>query len=268
MIAVQTRSWAAALVTLAGVAALAAVLAHWGWRWLGPATGTVPDAAVGDVAAALALSPPFGTPGPDVAAPAPPAPAAPAGAMRLLGLLSERDGGGRALLRLPDGTPRLVAVGDAVGDAETLAAVHADGITLRGAGGERRIDLRAQAPVSGAAAPSARRDACVPPGYGGPVVRLNAELVAGLIAQPETLAAVAEARDGALVVREATGFAAMLGLRKGDRVQQANGIALRTPDDIVIAVLRPLQASQAVRLTGLRGSEPQELLIVNAGACS
>ncbi len=102
------RSWAAAFVTLAGVAALAAVLAHWGWRWLGPATGTVPDAAVGDVAAALALSPPFGTAGPDVAAPAA-APAAPAGALRLLGLLSERDGRGRALLRLHDGTPARAA---------------------------------------------------------------------------------------------------------------------------------------------------------------
>ena len=63
------------------------------------------------------------------------------------------------------------------------------------------------------------------------------------------------------------GFAALLGLRKGDRVIQANGIALRAPEDVIVAVLRPLAANQAVRISGMRGTEPQELLIVNAGAC-
>jgi hypothetical protein len=127
--------------------------------------------------------------------------------------------------------------------------------------------LRSTSAAPGAARAPVRTS-CVPPGFRGPVVRLNAELVAGLIQQPGSLAAVAEARDGALVVLDESGFAGMLGLRKGDRVAQANGIALRTTDDIVLAVLRPLAASQTVRVIGQRGSEPREFLIVNASACS
>ena len=34
----------------------------------------------------------------------------------------------------------------------------------------------------------------------------------------------------------------MLGLKKGDRLEQANGMALASPDDVVGAVLRPLAA--------------------------
>jgi len=60
----------------------------------------------------------------------------------------------------------------------------------------------------------------------------------------------------------------MLGLKRGDRVQQANGIALTTPDDVSSAVLKPLVASQAVRLTGTRDGQPRELLLLNAGACT
>jgi hypothetical protein len=99
-------------------------------------------------------------------------------------------------------------------------------------------------------------------------VRINAELVQGLMAQPESLRRIADARDGALVVREASGFAALLGMKEGDRVTQANGIALRAPEDVIVAVLRPLAASQTVRVVGSRGAEPREVYIVNAGACS
>ena len=257
---------AVTLANLLGVAALAAVLSYWGWRWFGPATVPLGAAPAGDVVAALAVSPPFGG-----AAPAAPqdvsraAGAVAVGDPRLLGVLAERAGGGRALLRMPDGTARLATAGEALGPGTTLVAVAPDGVTLRDAAGERRLLLRAQ-PASGAAPPRAIA-ACIPPGYRGPVVRLNAELVSGLIAQPQALAAAAEAKDGALVVRDASGFAAMLGLQKGDRVTQANGIALRSPDDVVIAILRPLAASQPVRVLGQRGSEPHELLIVNASAC-
>jgi hypothetical protein len=96
---------------------------------------------------------------------------------------------------------------------------------------------------------------------------LNAELVQGLMAQPEGLRAIADAQDGALVIRDETGFAALLGMKKGDRVAQANGIALRAPEDVIVAVLRPLAASQTVRLVGSRGPEARELYLVNAGAC-
>ena len=69
------------------------------------------------------------------------------------------------------------------------------------------------------------------------------------------------------MIRDEAGFAAMLGMKKGDRVAQANGIALRAPDDVIVAVLRPLAASQPVRLIGSRGNEARELIILNAGAC-
>jgi len=91
--------------------------------------------------------------------------------------------------------------------------------------------------------------------------------VQGLIAQPETLRATAEASDGAVIIRDESGFAALLGMKRGDRIAQANGIALRSPDDVVVAVLRPLAASQPVRLAGSRGSEPRELMLLNASVC-
>ncbi len=169
-----------------------------------------------------------------------------------------------------DGSARLVTAGESLSPGATLVAVRPDGVTIRDAGGERTIALRAQAAASG---PTAKRAAAasaactLPPGYKGPVVKLNAELVQGLIAQPESLRAIADAKDGALVIRDEAGFAAMLGMKKGDRVAQANGIALRAPDDVIVAVLRPLAASQPVRLTGSRGTEPRELMILNASAC-
>ena len=88
--------------------------------------------------------------------------------------------------------------------------------------------------------------ACAPPpGFKGDVLRLNAELVGGIVAQPDTWAALAVADRGALAVRDDSGFSAMLAMKKGDRIEQANGIALRAPDDIVNAVLRPLVAGQS-----------------------
>jgi type II secretory pathway component PulC len=257
-----------AFANLIAFAALAAVLAYWGWRWFGPAAVHIPAAPVNDPAAVLAVSPPFGAPS-GAREPAA-APAVLAGDTRLLGVLSEADGKGRALFRFADGSARLVAAGETLSSGATLVAVRPDGVTIRDAGGERAIALRAQVAAN---APTAKRasavsDACkLPSGYKGPVVKLNAELVQGLIAQPESLRAVAAAQGGSLVIREEAGFAAMLGMRKGDRVAQANGIALRTPDDVVVAILRPLAASQPVRLTGSRGSEPRELMILNASVC-
>jgi hypothetical protein len=258
---------AVAAANVGATAVLMAVVAFWGWRWFVPQPPALTPKAVDDVAAALAVAPPFG------AAPAAgPVAAAPlAGDPRLLGVFAEPDGRGRALFRMPDGSARLATAGEDMGGAGTLVAVQPDGVTLRDTRGERTIALRAQAAPSRAPAtppgPTAAAASCVPAGYKGPVVRLNAELVTGLIQQPQALAAVAEPGEGALVVRDEGGFAAMLGLRKGDRVIEANGIALRSPDDVIVAVLRPLAANQPVRLAGMRGAQPHDLLIVNAGAC-
>lgn len=256
------------LASLVAFAALAAVLAFWGWRWFGPSPVHIPPAAPTDLAAAFAVSPPFGA---GSAAPEPVVvPSVLTGDTRLLGVLAEADGKGRALFRFADGSARLVTAGEPLSSGTTLVAVRPDGVTIRDAGGERAIALRAQ---PGAGAPSAKRAAvasgacALPAGYKGPIVRLNAELLQGLIAQPEALRAIADARDGALVIRDESGFAALLGMRKGDRVAQANGIALRSPEDVIVAVLRPLAASQPVRLTGTRGNESRELVILNASVC-
>jgi hypothetical protein len=257
---------------LAALAVLAAVLAHWGWRWLGPAPYVAAPPPMPDAAATFAVSPPFGAPG--AATPVPSVAPAPAADGRLMGVFAERDGGGHALFRMPDGSARLVAAGAALSQEATLVAVYPDRVTVRDARGERAIALRAasdaQRGTSGKPAPQRIANAAcgVPASYKGPVVRINAELVQGLMAQPESLRRIADARDGALVVREASGFAALLGMKEGDRVTQANGIALRAPEDVIVAVLRPLAASQTVRVVGSRGAEPREVYIVNAGACS
>ena len=268
MLAMTRSRVGVTLASLAAFAALAAVLAFWGWRWFGPSPVHIPPAAPTDPAAAFAVSPPFGA-GSAASEPAV-APSVLAGDTRLLGVLAERDGKGRALFRFADGSARLVATGESLAAGMTLVAVRPDGVTIRDAGGERAIALRAQ-PVAGAASakrPSVASTACaLPAGYRGPVVRLNAELLQGLIAQPESLRAIADARDGALVIREESGFAALLGMRKGDRVTQANGIALRAPEDVIVAVLRPLAASQPVRLLGARGNESRELMLLNASVC-
>jgi hypothetical protein len=265
---------AAALATLAALALVAIVVADWGWRWFGPAPVHVPRAGPANPAAELAQSGLFGT------SSAPASAAAPAaetlrGDVRLLGVFAERDGGGHALFRLPDGSARLVAVGAKIDGDTTLVSVRPDGITVRGAAGERRIALRSTAASASSAnvpaavaAGSARNPECAPPaGYAGAVIRLNAELLQGLIAQPESWKSLVEPRDGALVVRDEGGFAAMLGLKRDDRIEQANGIALRSTDDVVGAVLRPLAASQSVRLAGTRQGQRRELLLQNAGRC-
>jgi type II secretory pathway component PulC len=85
-----------------------------------------------------------------------------------------------------------------------------------------------------------------------------------LIAQPDSWRALVEPSNGALTVRDESGFSSMLGLKRGDRIEQANGIALTAPDDIVGAVLRPLASRQTVRVVGSRDGRPRELWLRNA----
>jgi hypothetical protein len=73
--------------------------------------------------------------------------------------------------------------------------------------------------------------------------------------------------EGALVVREGSALAAALGLAPGDRITQANGIALARIDDVVSAIVRPLLSSQPVRVVGTHAGKPAEWVLVNAGAC-
>ena len=61
--------------------------------------------------------------------------------------------------------------------------------------------------------------------------------------------------------------AAMLGMKEGDRMAQANGIALNGIEDIQTAFVKPLMASQSVHVAGMRDGKPAAWLFVNAGAC-
>lgn len=273
--AVASDSHSRAVVVLAGLATvvaaamLAVVLAWWGWRWFGPAAVDYMPAGPQDPALALLASGLFAAPAGTPAAVDTTTRTA-TGEMRLLGVLAEEGGKGFALFRLPGG-PKLVAAGRAIADDVTLVSVQRDGVTVRDAGGERRLTLRASAapPAQKSVAKAAAGNAAcmTPPGFKGDILRLNAELVGGIVAQPDTWAALAAADRGALTVRDDSGFSAMLAMRKGDRIEQANGIALRAPDDIVNAVLRPLTAGQVVRLVGSRGGVQREWLLLNAGSC-
>lgn len=259
----------AGLALILAGALLAGALAWWGWRWFGPAPIDFVSTGPQEPALALTASGLFAAPAGSATVGEAPARSV-TGEMRLLGVLSEEGGKGFALFRLPAG-PKLVAAGQRIADDLTLVSVQRDGVTVRDEGGERRIVLRATvaAPAVKLAAKAVPGNAaCVPPaGFKGDTLRLNAELVGGIIAQPEAWTALAAPERGALTVRDDSGFSTMLAMRKGDRIEQANGIALRAPEDIVTAVLRPLTAGQAVRLVGTRGGLPREWLLLNAGNC-
>ena len=264
----------ASLATLAAGMALALVVAYWGWQLFGPSPVVIAPAGPSDPAAAILAEHLFDA----GAAPAPAERRAEvlAGDARLLGIIAERDAG-YALFRLASG-PKLVAQGDEISPGATLVAVEVDAITVRDGAGEHRFELRGSAPavppprVSAppvvATRASTATATCGPPaGFHGSVVRLNTELLGGLAGDAGPWRALLSPASGGLVVREAGGFGAMLGLKAGDRIAQANGIALNVPEDVGTAVIRPLMANQGVRLVGSRDDTPQELWIANV-ACA
>ncbi len=275
-------AWRAAvlIVSAAAFALVTWVAAHWIWRWASPRPAAVAGAPPADPAATILASGLWsgGSDAPDATGAAPP------GDVRLLGVLAEPEGKGLAVFRTREGA-RVVAAGGEVTAGTTLVAVDVSSVRLRDAAGERTVDLRrdpaAKASVPAntrAAAPKATTPpvigrtaasaACAaPPGFSGPMLKLHGELLEGLIAQPDSWRPMLASDNGALVVREDGGFAAMIGLARGDRIAQANGIALLQPDDVTGAVLRPLVANQAVRLAGSRSGQPREIYIVNAGTC-
>ena len=273
------RTWRALalLATLASAALLAVVLAYWGWRFFGPARVHIPPATPSDPLAVLLAS---GLLSADSAPVAPgaidSAPQVLGSDVRLLGVFAEANGRGYALFKLPSG-PKLVAVGQEITPGAMLKSVQSDAIGIGEGGRERTIPLRAAAVKTSASPPAANKataapasapavkSACAAPAnFKGQVVALNAELLSGLMTQPESWQALVEPVNGALTVRDDSGFATMLGLKRGDRIEQANGIALAAPADVVGVVLRPLVANQPVRLTGSRDGQPRELWLRNA----
>lgn len=268
-----TRLLALAAALAAG-SLLAVVVAYWATRALTPEPVHIPPSPPADPVAAILASGLLR------------APAVPqtipvesrreetlAGDVRLLGVFAERDGRGFALFRLPSG-PKLVAQGQDIAQGARLVAVRPDGVTIRDAGGERRVALRGEPPPravpasTAVVAKGARNPACVPPpGFKGTVLRLNAELFQGIVNKPEAWTAIVASDQGALAVRDDSGFATMLAMKKGDRLLQANGIPLSAPDDVIGSVLRPLSSQQSVRVVGTRDGQPREWLLLNAGTC-
>jgi hypothetical protein len=258
---------AVALAWLLALGLLALTLAHWGWKWLGPAPVTIPVTIPdSDVTRRVVDAKMFGT--------APAATAVTAGAslgdLRLLGVFALRDGGGYALFRTARG-PLMASPGQEIGASVRLDAVRPDSVTLFDGGVRREIILRAppaEARPAAGLAQSAKPSACAAPaGFAGPIVRLNAELLGGMTGAADTWKALLETAPGGLIVRDQSGFAGMLGLKNGDRVERANGIPLAIPGDIASTVLQPLTKSQAVWVAGTRDGKPQQWLYLNAGAC-
>ena len=262
------------IATLAAICALAYVIAYWGWRWLGPEAVPAPRPRTPDnLAPAIIAVPLFGradTP----AAQAADAPAALSGDTRLLGIFAEPGGTGYALFRLGSRGPVLVRSGEEITKDVTLLEVRPDGIRIRDRGESRELALRTTsaartATTTPSAAPARPSGACTPPaGYIGPIYRINAELLTGIAARPEGWTALlGPAPGGGLSVRNGSGAASMLGMKPGDSLAQANGIALKGIDDILVAFVKPLIASQQVLVAGLRDGKPATWLFVNAGAC-
>jgi hypothetical protein len=266
-----------ALATLVAGGALALVIAYWGWEFLGPAPVHIPAPPPADPAATIIAANLFGAGGPTSTVA--PGDAVLGGDTRLLGIIAEPRQRGYALFRLPSG-PRLVAQGQEITSGATLVSVEPDAIRVRDGAGERRFVLRASNTGAASTRPpttvsaantqarSVVRASCAPPpGFQGSVVRLNAELLGGLSNDAAPWRTLFAPAMGGLVVSADGGFGAMLGLRSGDRIAQANGIALKAPDDVTSAVIRPLIANQGVRVVGSRAGTTHELWLANT-ACA
>ncbi len=269
-----------AVATLVAAAALACVLAYWAWRVLGPSPVHIAPREPTNPAATILAANLFGNgspSGPSIAASGPVL----GNDTRLLGIIAEQGKAGYALFRGASG-PKLVARGQEIASGVTLVSIDTGAVTIRDGAGERRLPLRSEAPgpnrASGAssaapratvpAAPRATIAACSPPvGFRGAVVKLNTELMSGVGAESVQWNRLLAPIDGGLVVREDNGFGAMLGLKVGDVITQANGIALAVPEDVSSAVVRPLTANQGVRLIGARNGVTQELWLANV-ACA
>lgn len=264
-------SW---IATAIGVLLLGYVIALWGWRWLGPAPAVVaPLAPPERWTPAIVAAPLFGRAGAPQSVDSS-TPATLQGDTRLLGVFAEAGGAGYALFRLPDRGPILVKAGAEIASGVTLVEVRPSGVRIRDHGEARDIELRTASSAASAAPPKAiaprgaTRLACAPPpGFKGPIYRLNAELLTGVASRPESWQALLTPVAGGLAVRDGSGFATMLGMKTGDRMTQANGIALAGIDDVQVAFVRPLIASQPVRVAGIRDGKPSEWLFLNAGAC-
>jgi hypothetical protein len=271
-----------ALATFVAAAALACVVAYWGWHALGPSVAHVGVPEPANPAASIVAANLFGRDAQTGAAPLASSNPVLGNDTRLLGIISEDDRHGYALFRGPAGA-RLVAQGQEIASGVVLVSIDTSAVTIRDGAGERRMSLRTEPSRDGTSTPRSpstapapslaagrvapNRTCAPPPGFSGTVVRLNTELMSGAGGDTMQWNRLLAPVEGGLVVREDNGFGAMLGLKTGDRIAQANGIALSVPDDVSTAIVRPLVGNQGVRLIGSRNGLTQEMWLANV-ACA
>src|SRR5205814_8710151 len=135
---------------------------------------------------------------------------------------SQRDGQGYALFRAGTRGPLFVAAGTAVLPGIRLDAVQPGSVTLLEGGFRRDIPLRRVAAGDKARVATAlpRTAQCAAPaGFAGPILRLNAELLSGMINAPDTWKALVQTGPGGLLVSDQSGFGAMMALCNGERLK-------------------------------------------------
>jgi hypothetical protein len=271
-----------ALATFVAAAALAGVVAYWGWQALGPSVVHLGAPEPANPAATIVAANLFGTDAQSGAAPLASSSPILGNDTRLIGIIAEQGRHGYALFRGPAGA-RLVAQGQEIAPGVSVVSIDASAVTIRDGAGERRVSLRSEpsrggtapartasaapAPTLATARAAASRSCAPPAGFSGTVVRLNTELMSGVGGDSMQWNRLLAPVEGGLVVREDNGFGAMLGLKTGDRIAQANGIALSVPDDVSSAIVRPLVGNQGVRLIGSRNGLTQEMWLANV-ACA
>ena len=260
---------AGSIATLFSVLLLGYVIAYWGWQWLGPPPVPATFAPPSEPFTPTIVSAPLFGRADAPASAAANAPATMQGDTRLLGVFAGSDGTGHALFRLADRGAVLVHSGEEITKDVTLLEVRPGGVRIRDHGETRELGLRSDA-TAARAAPSVRSQgtACaMPAGYSGPVYRVNAELLSGIAARPDGWTALLARVPGGLAVKGGSPAAAMLGMKDGDRMTQANGLALTGIEDLQAAFVKPLMASQTVHVAGVRDGKPAAWLFVNAGVC-
>ena len=207
---------------------------------------------------------------------APPA-NAPAGAdlgdIRLLGVFAKQMARATRWCAPERAPPMLVAAGQDIAPGVRVESVRPDGISVLQGGVRQRTSAcvlpgtRPTPPrvAASAAAPAA---CAIPPGFKGPVVASERRAPRRNDRRARSVEGTGRASVGcARRARSKRLRRRCLGLKNGDRVERANGIALAIPDDIAATILRPLTRSQPVWLAGTRDGKPQQWLYLNAGSC-